>query len=137
MCGKATNPSIYTILLYVLQILHAKKKNTLNFGTVNLTKKYICKDFQLFEFPLKLWPLDEAEIMEYQIDIEYLDLKIALDWLNLLTLYQKTNGKKFFFITLDNIDSPTSTETNVSVSYDHDFGHQITMSMRLMSKYLP
>ena len=40
-------------------------------------------------------------------------------------------------ITFDIIDSPNSSETNVSVSYDHDCGHQITMSMRLMSKYLP
>ena len=80
MCGNATNPSIYTILLYVLQILMLRKKNTLNFGTVNSTKEiYICKDFQLFKFSLKLWRLDEAEIMQYQIDIEYLDLKIAFD----------------------------------------------------------
>ena len=56
---------------------------------------------------------------------------------NFVTFSECMNFRKPRAIFFHYFDSPTSTETNVSVSYDHDFGHQITMSMRLMSKYLP
>ena len=76
--------------------------------------------------------------MEYQIDIVYLDFENSFGLIEFVdTLLENQWQKVFLSLHLDNIDSPISSETNVSVSYDHDFGHQITMSMRLMSKYLP